>query len=109
MNYVVKIQDIHFLTRCKKTKIVPNFISNTIQLSSNLLKNKSIARHSNNLTFSILNDAIRKHHKELKFLKNEIVQKKIEMSELSIEDRSKIDHHLTECLVKLKKEKKIKL
>ena len=68
-----------------------------------------IARHSNNLTFSILNDAIRKHHKELKFLKNEIAQKKTEMSELSIEDRSKIDHHVTGCLEKLKKEKKRKL
>ncbi|CAB4041279.1 Hypothetical predicted protein [Paramuricea clavata] len=108
MNYVVKIQYIHFLTHCKKTEIVPKFISDIIQLSLNLLKNKSIARHSNNLTFSILNDNIRKHHKELKFIKNEIAQKKIElMNELSIEDRSKIDHHLTECLVKLKKKKKL--
>ena len=69
----------------------------------------NVGRGSNNLTFSILNDAIRKHHKELKFLKNEIAQKKTKMSELSIEDRSKIDHHLTECLVKLEKEKKGKL
>ncbi len=31
------------------------------------------------------------------------------MSELSIEDRSKIDHHVTGCLEKLKKEKRRKL
>ena len=49
------------------------------------------------------------HHKELKFLKNEIAQKKTEMNELSIEDRSRIDHLLTECLIKVKKENKIKL
>ncbi|XP_028416688.1 uncharacterized protein LOC114540877 [Dendronephthya gigantea] len=109
MNYVMKIQDLHFLNRCKKTKIIPNFISNKINLSSNLLKNKTVARHTNNLTFSILNDTIRKHHKELKFIRNEIAQKKTEMTELLSEDRRKIDHHLTECLEKLKKNKKFKL
>jgi hypothetical protein len=109
MNYVKKIQDIHFLNRCKRNKTIPNFISSKINLSSDLPKNKTVSRNFNNLTFSILNDTLRKHHKDLHFLRNQIAQKKTEMAKLDSEDRGKIDHHLTECLEKLKKNTKLKL
>jgi hypothetical protein len=109
MNYVKKIQDIHFINRCKRNKTIPNFISSKINLPSDLLKNETVSRNFNNLTFSILNDTLRKHHKDLHFLRNQIAQKKTEMAKLDSEDRGKIDHHLTDCIDKLKKNTKLKL
>jgi hypothetical protein len=98
MNYVKKIQDIHFLNRCKRNNIIPNFIKNKINLSSDLLKNKTVSRHSKSLTFSILNDTIRNHHKDLHLLRNQILKKKAEMSQLDSETKGIIDDHLTKCL-----------
>ena len=59
-----------------------------------------------NLTFSILNDIIRKHHKELKFIRNVIEQKKNGVTELPVKDRTKIEDHLQKCNEKLKKIRK---
>ena len=106
---IKKIQDIHFLNRCKRNNIIPNFIKNKINLSSDLLKNKTVSRHSKSLTFSILNNTIRNHRKDLHLLRNQILKKKAEMSQLDSETKGIIDDHLTKCFDRLKQSTKSKL
>ena len=109
MNYVKKIQDIHFLNRCKRNKIVPEFIKHSVNLSPNQLKNKRISRLNANLSFAILNENLRKHQQDLRILKKNIEQKKTEMARFHKEQKEKIETHLHDSLKKLKKQTKSKL
>ena len=104
MNNVKKIQDIHFLNRCKRNSIIPNFIKNKKQVSPELLKNKKVSRRYNNLTLSILHKTLREHHKDLCILRNKITNKQNEMDKLCSEDKATINKHLTKSLDKLKRD-----